>query len=159
MSTTWPPKVGTTYEQSGIVVDQSRIDAYAKASGDFNPLHVDPAFAAGTAFGGTIAHGLLTLAFVNSLLDRSSERRWSRGGGELDVAFIGPVRPGDTLDVRATTTDGGVSEQPTAPASGLGSSDDGPRVAPAATFSVEVRAGDRLVLAGTARIPLADRDR
>jgi len=38
-------------------VDQNMIDAYADASGDINPLHIDPEFAKTTFFGRTIAHG------------------------------------------------------------------------------------------------------
>lgn len=46
------------------VVDQEMIDAFAALTGDFNFLHVDEALAAKTEFGGTIAHGFLTLSLV-----------------------------------------------------------------------------------------------
>lgn len=82
-------------------VDQAMIDAYADASGDINPLHIDPVFAKTTFFGGTIAHGLLTLAFASRVLSQWNWQGWAHGG-ELDVAFLGPVRPGDEVRVNAT---------------------------------------------------------
>ena len=54
--------VGASIGELTQAVDQSMIDAYADASGDINPLHIDPEFAKTTFFGRTIAHGLLTLA-------------------------------------------------------------------------------------------------
>ncbi|HIF17449.1 MAG TPA: transcriptional regulator [Cycloclasticus sp.] len=79
-------------------VDQNMIDAYADASGDINPLHIDPEFAKTTFFGRTIAHGLLTLAFVSRVLSQWNWNGWAYGG-ELNVAFLGPVYPGDTVRV------------------------------------------------------------
>jgi len=79
-------------------VDQAMIDAYADASGDVNPLHIDPEFAKTTFFGRTIAHGLLTLAFVSRVLSEWNWDGWAYGG-ELDVAFLGPVYPGDKVRV------------------------------------------------------------
>jgi acyl dehydratase len=43
-------------------VSQPAVDAFAQATGDLNPMHVDPAHGAGTVFGTTIAHGLYTLS-------------------------------------------------------------------------------------------------
>lgn len=79
-------------------VDQTMIDAYADASGDVNPLHIDPEFAKTTFFGRTIAHGLLTLAFVSRVLSKWNWQGWAYGG-ELNVSFLGPVYPGDTVRV------------------------------------------------------------
>ncbi len=45
-------------------VTQEEIDLFAKVTGDHNPIHVDPAAAAETPYGTTIAHGLLTLSLV-----------------------------------------------------------------------------------------------
>ena len=45
------------------VISQERINRWAELSGDFNLLHVDPAYAANTPFKGTIAHGPMSLAF------------------------------------------------------------------------------------------------
>lgn len=85
-------------------VTQDMIDAYARASGDFNPIHVDPEYARGGPFGRTIAHGLMTLAFVAQLLND-----WSGGGfdeaGQIDLAFVGPVFAGDTVVLGGTVED------------------------------------------------------
>lgn len=90
--------VGQTLPEIEQVVDQHMIDAYADASGDINPLHIDPEFAKTTFFGRTIAHGLLTLAFVSRVLSTWNWQGWAYGG-ELNIAFLGPVYPGDTVRV------------------------------------------------------------
>jgi len=78
---------------------QAKIDAYARASGDFNPIHVDAAFAAATPFGGTIAHGMLLLAYISEMLTAAFGRAWL-SAGRLKARFKGVARPGDTLTVR-----------------------------------------------------------
>jgi 3-hydroxybutyryl-CoA dehydratase len=78
---------------------QEKIDGYARASGDFNPIHIDPAFAAATPFGGTIAHGMLLLAYLSEMMTAAFGRAWL-SGGRLKVRFKGVARPGDTLTVR-----------------------------------------------------------
>jgi len=88
--------VGDKLPELTQTVDQNMVDAYADASGDINPLHIDPEFAKTTIFGGTIAHGLLTLAFVSRVLSTWNWQGWAYGG-ELDVAFLGPVFPGSTV--------------------------------------------------------------
>tara|TARA_R110002096_G_scaffold402143_4_gene599355 strand:+ start:7383 stop:7808 length:426 start_codon:yes stop_codon:yes gene_type:complete len=90
--------VGDCLPELRQAVDQAMIDAYADASGDVNPLHIDPEFAKTTFFGRTIAHGLLTLAFVSRVLSQWNWDGWAYGG-ELDVAFLGPVYPGDEVRV------------------------------------------------------------
>ncbi len=52
---------------SWIVVDQARIDAFAEATEDRQFIHVDPERAAQTRFGGTIAHGFLTLSLLSRM--------------------------------------------------------------------------------------------
>ena len=88
--------VGDRLPEINIIVDQNMVDAYADASGDTNPLHIDPEFAKTTFFGRTIAHGLLTLAFVSRILSSWNWQGWAYGG-ELNVAFLGPVYPGDEV--------------------------------------------------------------
>jgi acyl dehydratase len=51
-----------------IVVDQAKIDAFAEVTGDHQFIHVDPVAAAQTPFGGTIAHGMLTLSMAIAML-------------------------------------------------------------------------------------------
>lgn len=94
-------RVGDTLPELRRLVTQEHVARYAEASGDHNPLHIDPEFAQGTPYGRTIAHGLLTLSFVSQLMTRWDWEGWSHGG-ELDVAFVGPLYPGDTVVVEAT---------------------------------------------------------
>ena len=49
-------------------VTQADIQAFADLSGDHNPVHLDAAFAATTAFKGVIAHGMLSAAFISAIL-------------------------------------------------------------------------------------------
>ncbi len=84
-------------------ITQEKIDAYALAGGDGNPLHIDPAFAANTQFGGTIAHGMLVLAYVSEMLTAAFGEDWP-ASGRLKVRFRAPARPGDTLTSSGTVT-------------------------------------------------------
>jgi len=79
-------------------VTQPDIKRYADASGDYNPIHIDEAFAATTPLKGTIAHGMLVLAFVSEMLARAFGEAWDESG-RLSVKFRSPARPGDTLTV------------------------------------------------------------
>jgi len=79
-------------------ITQEKIARYAAASGDHNPLHLDQDFAAATQFGGTIAHGMLLLAYLSEMLTAAFGGRWLEGG-RLKVRFRGPARPGDTIMV------------------------------------------------------------
>lgn len=52
-----------------LTIDQDRINLFAEATGDFQFIHVDPAKAAKTPFGSTIAHGFLTLSLIPKLME------------------------------------------------------------------------------------------
>lgn len=76
-------------------VDPFRPVYYAAASGDFNPIHLDPAIGAAAGFRGTILQGMCTYAWAaeacaSYLGDPARLRR-------LKVRFSRPVQPGDTL--------------------------------------------------------------
>jgi 3-hydroxybutyryl-CoA dehydratase len=79
-------------------ITQEKINLYAEASGDFNPIHVDESFAARTPFGGTIAHGMLNLAYVSEMMMSAFGRSWL-SGGKLRAKFKESARPGDTLTI------------------------------------------------------------
>jgi 3-hydroxybutyryl-CoA dehydratase len=83
-------------------IDQDRINRWATISGDFNKLHVDPEYAKGTPFGGTIMHGPMSLAFLNELMMECFGERWAVGGRLLDVRFVAPIRPGDRIRITGT---------------------------------------------------------
>lgn len=69
-------RVGEQLGQSDwIVVEQSRIDLFAEATGDQQWIHVDPVRAASGPFGACIAHGYLSLALVNLFLPQIVEVR------------------------------------------------------------------------------------
>ncbi len=78
-------------------INQERLNAYAKISGDDNPLHLDPVFAATTQFGGIIAHGMLTLAFVSEMMAATHGRDWLQTGS-LRVRFKGAAYLGEQVE-------------------------------------------------------------
>ena len=77
-------------------VTQARIDRYAEASGDFNPIHVDTDFAAASQFGGTIAHGMMIAATISEVMSAAFRMDWVERG-RLKLRFKAPVLPGDTV--------------------------------------------------------------
>jgi 3-hydroxybutyryl-CoA dehydratase len=79
---------------------QDQLNAYADASGDHNPIHIDPSFAVTTPFGGTIAHGMLVLAVIGEMMYAAHGAAWSTSG-KLKVRFKAPTRPGDTVTASA----------------------------------------------------------
>lgn len=88
-------------------LSQAMIERYADASGDHNPIHVDLAFARSTPMGGTIAHGMLVLAFISEMMTEAFGASWLSSGA-LDVRFRAPARPDDTVTARARAADSGV---------------------------------------------------
>ena len=61
-------RVGTEVGRSSwLTVDQARIDAFAEATDDRQFIHVDPEAAAHSPFGGTVAHGFLTLSLLSRM--------------------------------------------------------------------------------------------
>ena len=85
---------------------QERINCYADASGDHNPIHVDEAYAKATPLGGTIAHGMLVLASISEMMAAELGEDWLRYG-KLRVRFKGPTMSGDTVTPSAQETANG----------------------------------------------------
>ncbi|MBF6599689.1 MAG: MaoC family dehydratase [Dehalococcoidia bacterium] len=81
-------------------LSQEQLQAYADAAHDHNPIHIAPAFAAVTPFGGTIAHGMLVLATIGEMMHAALGERWL-SSGRLKVRFRAPARPGDTVTATA----------------------------------------------------------
>lgn len=78
-------------------IDQARIDQFAQATDDHQWIHVDPARAASGPFGGTIAHGYLTLSLANAFLPQLIEVQGISHGvnvGTDRTRFIAPVPAG-----------------------------------------------------------------
>ena len=84
-------------------ITQDTINRYAEASGDHNPLHVAPEFAATTQFRGPIAHGMLVLAYVSEGLTGEFGEAWLKSG-RLKARFRGAAKPGDTITISGAVT-------------------------------------------------------
>jgi len=80
-----------------IQISQDLIDEYARLSGDFNPVHVDPQAAAGSSFGTTIAHGCIPLEPVFQSLLRWSGLHNLPPQARFRLRYRAPSRPGDTI--------------------------------------------------------------
>jgi acyl dehydratase len=95
---------------------QERIDQFAKATDDFQWIHVDPERARDSPFGGTIAHGFLTLSMLPKLSESTfefSDRKMGVNYGLNKVRFTAPVPAGAKIRGRFTLAkyeklDGGV---------------------------------------------------
>jgi acyl dehydratase len=89
-----------------ILVDQARIDAFADVTEDPQFIHVDPEAAANTPFGGTIAHGFLTLSLLSRMaadaMLRPESIKMGVNYGFEKVRFIAPVRSGKRVRGRFT---------------------------------------------------------
>jgi len=86
-------------------IGQERIDTFAKAIEDFQWIHVDPARAKSSPFGGTIAHGFLTLSLLSHLSEMTfsfSDRRMGVNYGLNRVRFTSPVPSGSRVRARFT---------------------------------------------------------
>jgi acyl dehydratase len=82
-----------------LLIDQAMIDKFADATGDHQFIHVNPEMAKMTPFGGTIAHGFLTLSLIPVLIEKSDIERpagikMAMNYGGNRVRFINPVRSG-----------------------------------------------------------------
>jgi acyl dehydratase len=100
-------KVGSEIGVSDwILVDQARIDAFAEVTEDPQFIHVDPEAAARTPFGGTIAHGFLTLSLLSRMaadaMLRPENVKMGVNYGFERVRFMAPVRSGKRVRGRFT---------------------------------------------------------
>jgi len=78
-----------------ILFREEQIAAYARASGDMNPIHLDERFAQSVGLPGVIAHGMLQMSMAAIVAAKAA------GGAKrlrkLSVRFAGMVEPGDTV--------------------------------------------------------------
>ena len=81
---------------------QEDFDRFARLSGDANPIHVDPQFAADSRFGRPVAHGMLLLTVLRGLVARLAP-----GGrvAEQQVMFPAPTFTGEAMSFSATLQD------------------------------------------------------
>lgn len=89
-----------------ISIDQGRIDAFAETTEDRQFIHVDTEAAARTPFGGTIAHGFLTLSLLSRMaadaMLRPETMKMGVNYGLERVRFLAPVRAGKRVRGRFT---------------------------------------------------------
>jgi 3-hydroxybutyryl-CoA dehydratase len=95
-------KVGDTASLTKTITDAD-IRAFAELSGDRNPIHLDDEYAATTRFGRRIAHGMLAVSLISTVLGTELP-----GVGTVYLSqnsrFVAPVYPGDTVTARVTVT-------------------------------------------------------
>jgi acyl dehydratase len=91
---------------SWLTVDQPRIDAFADATEDHQFIHVDPQAAAAAGFGGTIAHGFLTLSLLSRMAAEAmlvpDSLKMAVNYGFDRVRFLAPVKSGSRVRGRFT---------------------------------------------------------
>jgi len=91
--------VGMSAEMSRTVTSEA-IVAFAEATGDFNPVHVDEEAGKASLFGERIAHGMLSAGLISAVLGMKLP-----GAGALYLSqtlkFVKPVKIGDTITARA----------------------------------------------------------
>ena len=91
-------KIGDSAQISQIITE-SAIELFARATGDFNPIHLDQTYAEKTMFKGRIAHGLLSVGLLSTILGTILP-----GHGTIylsqEVKFLAPVRIGDIITAR-----------------------------------------------------------
>lgn len=96
-------RVGTETVSDWVEVTQAMIDKFAEATGDHQFIHVDPERAAATPFGGTIAHGFLTLSLMPLLASKVpdpallADAKMGVNYGGNTVRFLTPVRSGSRV--------------------------------------------------------------
>jgi acyl dehydratase len=100
-------RIGDEIGVSGwLIVDQARIDAFADATEDRQFIHVDPQAATRTPFGGTIAHGFLTLSLLSRMAAEAilvpEGLKMAVNYGFDRVRFLAPVRSGKRVRGRFT---------------------------------------------------------
>ena len=113
-------------------VDEGTIELFGEASSDRNPLHFDDAFGRETPFGGRIAHGMISAAFISAVIGNSLP-----GHGSIYLSqtlkFRSPVRPGDVVRVEVEVLDYDASRRGT-------------------RLSTRAFVGDTLVVEGEAKV-------
>ena len=91
-------KVGDSAQFSKTITEKD-INDFARVTGDFNPLHLDQGYAEKTIFKSRIAHGLLSVGLLSSILGNILP-----GHGTIylshEIKFLAPVRIGDTITAK-----------------------------------------------------------
>jgi len=102
--------IGTKFEPGPwITVDQQRINTFADCTEDHQFIHVDEAAAKNTPFGGTIAHGFLSLSLLSKMAEGNGiipeNIVMGLNYGFDKVRFLAPVKSGKRIRANAEITD------------------------------------------------------
>jgi len=131
--------LGMRFKSGNVQITESDIQQFGAVSGDLNPLHFDETYAKTTIFRGRIAHGMLSLSYLSTVLGTQLP-----GAGSIflsaSVRFKAPVRIGDTVNATCTVREI--------------NSDKG-RV----TFDTMCKVGDVAVIEGEATVKVPSRAR
>lgn len=107
------------FEDGGTFVSQARtiteadVVAFAGISGDFNPLHTDAIFAAGSPFGQRVAHGMLIAAMATGMANWTGVFEGTTLAlMEQLIQYKGPVRFGDTIHLVLTVAEKRTTSKP-----------------------------------------------
>ncbi len=102
-------QIGKPGTSSWVLVDQARIDQFAAVTNDHQFIHVDPVAAKASPFGGTVAHGLLTLSLLPSMayevMPVPEGTKMSANYGYNKIRFVTPVRSGSRIRAHFTLVD------------------------------------------------------
>jgi acyl dehydratase len=79
-------------------LNQQKINLYAEAVADNNPIHVDRDFAVKAGFKGTIAHGMLLLAYISEMMTNVFGESWF-ATGKLAIRFKSPALSTDLVTI------------------------------------------------------------
>ncbi len=100
--------VGRPLVSGWVMVDQDRINRFAEVTNDPQFIHVDPEAAKATPFGGTVAHGLLTLSLLpglaNEVVPVLEGAKMGANYGYNKIRFVAPVRAGKRIRAGFTIT-------------------------------------------------------
>ncbi|MEM3112587.1 MAG: MaoC family dehydratase [Candidatus Anstonellales archaeon] len=96
-------KIGDSAELTKVITE-ALVQDFARVIGDFNPLHLDEAYAQRTRFKGRIAHGALIIGLFSNILGNILP-----GHGTIylshEIKFLAPVRIGDAITARVEVTE------------------------------------------------------
>ncbi|HEX8246845.1 MAG TPA: MaoC family dehydratase [Pyrinomonadaceae bacterium] len=95
-------KIGDKFSTSKQITD-AVVRGFAELSGDYNPIHLDDEFAAGTRFGKRIAHGMISGALISAVLGYELKDRKIVYLSQT-LKFTAPVFIDDTVTATATVT-------------------------------------------------------
>jgi len=97
-------RAGESFTTRGRTITEADVVGFAALTGDWHPQHADKIWAAASAFGERIAHGMLVVSFAVGLVPFDPERVVALRR-IADVVFKRPVRLGDTIHVEGAVAD------------------------------------------------------